>query len=310
MKARGDLNKKQKRIRQIKHRIIFTSLLSVAVIVGLIIGVVNLSKNRKQETVAVQGIPFSPIFATNPKEVRPGLTDKLTCDIITAKKVKEEKKPKIKQKDTVDPTKPMIALTFDDGPGKDTMRLLEAFEKYGVRATFFTCGTSLSRKDIPVSEILSKMDILGCDIGNHTMHHKALDKLKPKEIKAEVSGVNSIIKNYTGHSAVALRPPYGAGIRNEKVKKNSKMPMVCWSVDTEDWKTKSKKKTYKALLKQPKDGDIVLMHDIHSWTVDAVIEAIPKLLKKGYQLVTVSEMAQARGQKLEKGEYYFMFTNE
>ena len=85
------------------------------------------------------------------------------------------------------------------------------------------------------------------------------------------------------------------------------MPIVCWSVDTLDWKTKSKKKTVESIMNSAKDGQIILMHDIHSWSVNKTIEAIPKLQKKGYQIVSVSEMAEAKGVKLKKGQPYFEF---
>ena len=201
----------------------------------------------------------------------------------------------------------MIALTFDDGPGERTLELLETLEKYNVRASFFMCGTSLSRNDIKVEEILKKMDELGCDMGNHTMDHQSLPTLSSKKIKWEVEGVNDLIKKHVGHGAKFVRPPYGAGIRDNKVSKYVKAPMVCWSVDTLDWKTKSKKETIRSVMNDAHDGDIVLMHDIHGWTVDAVKKIIPKLLKKGYQLVTVSEMAEAKGCKLENGKPYFEF---
>lgn len=207
----------------------------------------------------------------------------------------------------IDSNKPMIALTFDDGPGKYTGKLLDALEKYNSSATFFMCGYSLKRTDIPVDEYLKRMDKLGCDIGNHTMNHCALDKLSKKKRKSEINGVNELVKKSVGYNPKFLRPPYGAGIRNAKVQKAAGMPIVCWSVDTLDWKTKSKKKTVKAIMNNAKDGQIILLHDIHSWSVDAVIKAIPKLKKKGYQVVSVSEMAQAKGVKLEKGQPYFDF---
>ena len=210
-------------------------------------------------------------------------------------------------KRVIDPNKPMIALTFDDGPGERTLELLETLEKYNVRASFFMCGTSLSRNDIKVEEILKKMDELGCDMGNHTMDHQSLPTLSSQKIKWEVEGVNDLIKKHVGHGAKFVRPPYGAGIRDKKVSKYVKAPMVCWSVDTLDWKTKSKKETIRSVMNDAHDRDIVLMHDIHGWTVDAVKKIIPKLLKKGYQLVTVSEMAEAKGCKLENGKPYFEF---
>lgn len=101
-----------------------------------------------------------------------------------------------------------------------------------------------------------------------------------------------------------MRPPYGA--INDSVKQNVGLPMILWSVDTLDWKAKSTPKTVESIL-SAKDGDIVLLHDIHKTSVDAAIEAIPKLIEKGFQLVTVSEMAEAKGQKLELGVKYFSF---
>ena len=191
----------------------------------------------------------------------------------------------------IDPNKPMIALTFDDGPGQYTGKLLDALEKYNARASFFMCGYSLKKTDIPVDELLKRMDALGCDLGNHTMNHCALDKVSKSKRKYEINGVNELVKKAVGYNPKFLRPPYGSGIRDAKVQKAAKMPIVCWSVDTLDWKTKSKKKTVKSIMDSAKDGQIILMHDIHSWSVDAAIEAIPKLQKKGYQIVSVSEMA-------------------
>ena len=207
----------------------------------------------------------------------------------------------------VDPTRPMIALTFDDGPGPRTMELLNALEQYGARATFFMCGTSLSRSDIDVDAILKKMDEIGCDTSNHTMNHPQLNTLSAEEIRQQVGGVSDIIASHVGHGARNLRPPYGAGIHSETVINNVGLPMIYWSVDTMDWKTKSKDATVQAILQQAKDGDIVLLHDIHDWSVEAAIEVIPKLINAGYQLVPVSEMAEARGITLQNGVTYFDF---
>ena len=213
----------------------------------------------------------------------------------------------VSEKKEIDPTKPMIALTFDDGPGEKTMDLLNALEKYKAHATFFMCGTSLSKKEIDADAILKKMDAIGCDTSNHTMTHPKLDSLSPEQIISEVQGVSNIISSHIGHGAVSLRPPYGSGIHEEKVTKNVGLPMIYWSVDTLDWKTKSKEKTVESVLSEARDGSIILMHDIHEWSVEAAIEVIPKLIEQGYQLVTVSELAAARGITLEPGVTYFNF---
>ncbi len=211
------------------------------------------------------------------------------------------------EKTDIDPEKPMLALTFDDGPGERTMDLLNALEEYKAHATFFMCGTSLSRTDIDVDAILKKMDAIGCDTSDHTMTHPKLDTLTAEQVVQEVQGVSNMIAQHIGHGAVALRPPYGRGIHTDTVTQNVGLPMIYWSIDTLDWKTKSKDETVKAILEQAKDGDIVLLHDIHDWSVEAAIEVIPKLLEKGFQLVSVSELAAARGVTLENGVTYFNF---
>ncbi len=200
----------------------------------------------------------------------------------------------------LDPTKPMVALTFDDGPGKDTDRLLDALKKYNARATFFMLGNNAKN----YGSVIKKMKDLNCELGNHSTTHPQLTKLGADGIKKEIQTTSDYIKKGAGAGPTVMRPPYGA--INSTVKQNVGLPMILWSVDTLDWKTKSTPKTVESIL-SAKDGDIILLHDIHSTSVDAAIEAIPKLIEKGFQLVTVSEMAEAKGQKLELGVKYFSF---
>ena len=291
--------KKQRRIRQLKIRVISTLLIFCLVIVAG--GCALIEKNKESKKV----VRVNGGVVEKTKNVADNSENTSTETKEETSKTEEETTKDNKR--VIDPNKPMIALTFDDGPGERTLELLETLEKYNVRASFFMCGTSLSRNDIKVEEILKKMDELGCDMGNHTMDHQSLPTLSSKNIQCEVEVVNDLIKKHVGHGAKFVRPPYGAGIRDKKVSKYVKAPMVCWSVDTLDWKTKSKKETIRSVMNDAHDGDIVLMHDIHGWTVDAVKKIIPKLLKKGYQLVTVSEMAEAKGCKLENGKPYFEF---
>ena len=202
----------------------------------------------------------------------------------------------------VDPKKPMVALTFDDGPGPRTLELLKALEKYNAHATFFMVGQNVSiHKDA-----LKKMKEIGCELGNHSYNHANLSKQDAKGLKDQVDKTNDLIKGIVGRGATVLRPPYGAigGVMHEKVK----MPMILWNIDTLDWKTRNAQKTIETVMNNVGDGDIVLMHDIHTESVDAALKLIPKLEKEGYQLVTISEMAEAKGQKLENGEKYCDFT--
>lgn len=196
---------------------------------------------------------------------------------------------------------PMLALTFDDGPGPYTLELLEALEKSGAHATFFMVG-----KNVPnFPEAVKKMSDIGCELGNHSYDHAKLTKLSIAEMQAEISQTNEAVRSITGRQSTVLRVPYGA--TSDAVNGACGMPMIQWSVDTLDWKTRSTEATVENVLNYAEDGDIILMHDIHSTSVEAAKQLIPALQSKGFKLVTVSEMAKARGHKLENGNTYFSF---
>ena len=200
--------------------------------------------------------------------------------------------------------RPMIALTFDDGPGKYTMRLLEALEEKHAKATFFMQGQNVALYEKEVA----KMKEIGCELGNHSYNHPKFTQMSIADMQAQINDTNGAIEAITGEPASVLRPPYG--LVNEAVKQNVGMPMIFWSVDTLDWKTRDTQATIDSVLTNAGDGDIVLMHDIHEPTVNAAIELIGKLQEQGYSLVTVSELAEARGYELVNGEKYFGFYNE
>ena len=201
---------------------------------------------------------------------------------------------------SVNPDAPMIALTFDDGPGQYTKKLLRVLKKNHAHATFFMVGPNVGYHPSDVQKMLE----IGCELGNHTWSHAQLTTLDEETIKKEIDDTNQALIDACGQKATVLRPPYGS--YNDDVLKVAKMPAVLWSVDTLDWKTKSKKETVKAIL-EAQDGDIILLHDIHEWSVKAAIKAIPKLIDKGYQLVTVSEMAAARNGGMAAGQHYSQF---
>lgn len=203
----------------------------------------------------------------------------------------------------VDPNKPMMALTFDDGPGPRTMELLEVLERYDAHATFFMQG-----KNVPnYGDAVKKMLEIGCELGNHSYDHPQLTKLDADGIRQQIGDTNNLIAKEAGQPATVMRPPYGA--INDTVKANVGLPMILWSVDTLDWKTRNVQSTIDAVMASG-DGDIILMHDIHTQSVDAAIQLIPMLIENGYQLVTISEMAEARGITLENGGKYTQFWKE
>lgn len=202
---------------------------------------------------------------------------------------------------TVDPGKPMIALTFDDGPGPRTGEVLDALVEYHSHATFFMLGSKVPAN----ADVVKRMKESGCELGNHSYDHPDLSKKNEDGVKNQIVQTNHNIQNAAGQGATVMRPPYGAV--SSTVKASVGMPMILWNIDTLDWKTRNAQTTVDTVMKTVKDGDIILMHDIHTESVDAAIELIPKLIEKGYQLVTVSEMAAAKGITLQNGSTYTDF---
>lgn len=201
----------------------------------------------------------------------------------------------------LDPDKPMMALTFDDGPGERTNELLDVLEKYNAHATFFMQGVNIPGHEAEVSRMLQ----IGCEVGNHSYDHPQLSSLDAAGIQKQIGDTNDLIKSACGKEATVLRPPFGD--IDDNVKANVGLPMILWNIDTLDWKTLDTQSTINCVLNTADDGDIVLMHDIHSTSVDAALYLIPKLIEDGYQLVTVSEMAEARGITMENGAVYTDF---
>ena len=197
-----------------------------------------------------------------------------------------------------DPSRPMVAVTYDDGPAKYTDSILDCLEKYGARATFFVQGKSVSK----YADTVKRAVKLGCEIGNHTNSHANLTKLSSDGIASEISATNNAVYNAAGIYPKLFRPPYGA--YNSSVLSAANMPAIMWSVDTLDWKTRNADKTLASVQSSTKDGSIILMHDIHAPTADAAERVIKYLLKKGYQLVTVSELLDARKGGAKAGNAY------
>lgn len=201
----------------------------------------------------------------------------------------------------IDPDKPMVALTFDDGPFAPVgNRIMDCLAQYGGKATFYVVGNRCAS----YKEEMQRMAAEGHEIGNHTYSHKYLNKLGAAEIQSQIQKGSEAIQAAAGVSAATVRLP--GGNKNATVLANVNAPMIMWSIDTLDWKTKNTQSTVDAVLGKVKDGDIVLMHELYNATGDAALQIIPALTEQGYQLVTVSEMAQYRG-GLENGKVYYNF---
>ena len=203
----------------------------------------------------------------------------------------------------IDKTKKLIAFTFDDGPLKgNTERVLKALEKNDARATFFMLGQNATYYPDTVKKVLES----GNEVSSHTWNHTYLPNLSAAKVRAQEDKTANAIYKACGSKPVSVRPPYGA--INDNVKKGIDTALILWSVDTLDWKTKNTDATVKTILKNAKDGDIVLMHDIHKPTVAAVEKVLPKLKAKGYEVCTVSELLEAKGVKVKKGDKVFSAT--
>lgn len=213
--------------------------------------------------------------------------------------------PTVKVKSTINPNKPMIALTFDDGPGPYTNRLLNCLEKNQAKATFFMVGSSVSS----YKKVVKRMASMGCELGNHSYSHPAFTTLSVAGMKSQVNNTNKKIKEASGQYPTVFRLPYGDGWNNGTVLNTLGLPSIYWSLDTRDWaNTGSSSHTVNEVLNYVKSGDIVLMHDIHSATVQACEKIIPALKKRGYQMVTVSQLAKYKGKKnLRAGKTYMNF---
>ena len=198
----------------------------------------------------------------------------------------------------VDASRPMVAITFDDGPGKHTDRIVSTLEKYNARATFFVQGKNVSG----YKSVMQRAVSLGNEIGNHTWNHVNLAHSGSSVISQQINSTNTAVYNATGTYPKLYRPPYGAF--NNSVLNSIPMAAVMWSVDTLDWKTRNPAKTLESVKRDTYDGAIILMHDIHSPTADAVESVVKHLLMNNFQLVTVSELIEARQGSVVSGKAY------
>ncbi len=194
----------------------------------------------------------------------------------------------------------LIALTFDDGPYQGvTDQILDTLEKNKVKATFFTIGRQVEED----ADLLKRAKKLGCEIGNHTWEHRPLTKLSENEMKTTLKRTHDAVKDYVGYDIKMVRPTYGR--MDKKVEDAVNGPLIYWCVDTEDWKGKKSEEIEHMIYGKVKDGDIVLMHDIYPETAKALTKIVPYLKKKGFKIVTISEMMERKGIHMEKGKVYY-----
>ncbi|MGM0524463.1 MAG: polysaccharide deacetylase family protein [Bacillota bacterium] len=245
------------------------------------------------------GAAGSPEIALPLEEVRPFLKDEWIQRLAVdepkeedAEKDKTSPTDKEEEVETETPTnqptssdKKKIAITFDDGPHpENTLKALQLLDKYDMKATFFMLGSRIDFYPDLVQEVFDQ----GHEIGNHTWNHKQLTKISDKDIKEEIDSVNQRLEGIIGESATVFRPPYGA--TNNHVESFLTVPSVLWTIDTLDWKTKDKEAILAEVKENLKPGAIILMHDIHATTIDALELVLPYLEEQGYTSVEVSKV--------------------
>lgn len=209
----------------------------------------------------------------------------------------------------IDPDKPMVALTFDDGPKPGvTDKILDILEQYHVRATFFVCGW---RFDSPESWAIAQRAVaLGCEIGNHSWSHEDLQRRNYVAVRRSVQETNDKIFEITGYHPHSLRPPAGHNSWDIiRVARDNDMALVFWTQSGNVHEVDPKKiaqNVQKQIVdgKELQNGDIILLHDTKPLMVDAVEIIVPQLLEKGYQLVTVWELLNCSETGFVPGELY------
>lgn len=180
-----------------------------------------------------------------------------------------------------------VALTFDDGPGPDTPRLLSMLAELHIKATFFLVGSEV----VEHPDIARQIASAGHQLGNHSWSHANLALRSAADIRAEVRRTQRVVKKTTGRRPTALRPPYGelsAAVAAEAGEDG--LPVVTWDVDPRDWADRDSAVVTQRVLDAAAPGSIVLLHDVQPTTVDAVPAIVRGLRSRGYVLVTVDRL--------------------
>jgi peptidoglycan/xylan/chitin deacetylase (PgdA/CDA1 family) len=185
--------------------------------------------------------------------------------------------------------KPFVAMTFDDGPHpQNTPRLLDMLRARNIKATFYVIGRSVDMYPQIVRRIVAE----GHEVGNHTYTHRNLTKLSDSEVLRELTRTRESIVKAAGVQPRTMRPPYGALLQRQRamIHEDFGYPTVLWSVDPRDWQRPGVSAVTSRILTNSHNGAIILAHDLHAPTVDAMPGTLDGLLRKGFNFVTVSQM--------------------
>ena len=180
-----------------------------------------------------------------------------------------------------------VAITYDDGPGAETNRLLDKLKAKNAHASFMVLAPSAEQHP----ELLKRMKAEGHTIGNHTKSHRQLNTLSYEQVSQEIDAGNAAIKKATGQGTRWVRPPYGAtNATVDQVTRDKGVSQALWDVDTVDWKDRNSEHVCSSAVQGARAGSIVLMHDIHPTTVDAADCVIDGLRAKGLEPVSLDRL--------------------
>jgi peptidoglycan-N-acetylglucosamine deacetylase len=187
---------------------------------------------------------------------------------------------------------PYIAMTFDDGPSATlTQKLLDLLAAHHIKATFFVIGENVAQHP----DIIARAAREGHEIANHSWSHPNLAKLSDESVRRQLWRTDDAIKSATGTRPTLLRPPYGSITEREKrwIHDELGYQIVLWDVDPYDWKRPGPAVVRNRILQETRPGSIVLSHDIHPGTIEAMPSTFDALQAKGFKFVTVSELIRA-----------------
>lgn len=197
-----------------------------------------------------------------------------------------------------------IAITFDDGPHPThTPRLLDILKQRNVKATFYVIGTNVSRHPQIVRRILAE----GHEIGNHTLNHPNLSNMGDDAVNRELTGVITAMRGAAPNYRMnTMRPPYGALTQRQRewIFRDYRYPTIMWSVDPQDWRRPGPSVVTQRILSGTRSGGIVLAHDIHGPTIDAMPATFDGLLGRGFRFVTISQLIGLEQRNRPVGSVY------
>ncbi|GAA1077873.1 polysaccharide deacetylase family protein [Nocardiopsis exhalans] len=188
-----------------------------------------------------------------------------------------------------------VALTFDDGPGEYTDELLDVLDEHDAKATFYVLGSKIGKFE----DTVERMAEDGHEVGNHTWDHEDLATLSADQIKDDLERTDRAIADVTGEKPATMRPPYGS--LSDTAREAIHHPILLWDVDTLDWQHRDSDKILDITLDETDQGSVVLFHDIHESSVDAIPDVLDELADQDYEFVTVTDLFE---DDLEPGTAY------